>query len=103
MAKSEELLKQASEEDNDLKSMGLYIKGKREKRGEDFKEEILPKLLKKGYYTECNETYTKYTINITIEQFGIIDFFPKKNKVLIRKDNKWLENGRNWLIKNLKL
>lgn len=96
MKKSEELKQQSREEENDFKAYALHIKSQREKRGEDFKEDILPLLLKK-YYVECDEFYSKYTINLDELGFGIVDFFPKKNRLLIRKDNKWINGGKEWI------
>ena len=98
MKKSEELHKQANEEDNDFKALSLYTKSLREGRLENFQNTYLQVLLKKGY--EVAEDNYKYTID-TNDKFGIIDFFPKANKLLIRKDNKWIKPGTQWIIKNL--
>ena len=98
MTKSEELHKQANEEDNDLKALGLYTKSLREGRLENFQQVYLPLLLKKGY--EVAEDNYKYTID-TYDEYGILDFFPKANKLLIRKDNKWKKPGLQFIIKNL--
>jgi hypothetical protein len=98
MKKSQELYKQANEEDNDLKALGLYTKSLREGRLENFKQSYLPLLLKKDY--EVAEYNNKYTID-TYSEFGVLDFFPKANKILIRKDNKWIKPGLQWIIKNL--
>ena len=79
---SNELRKQAESEDNDLKAMGLYTKVLREERAERF-ENYKDKLLQAGY----NLTEFKAQGKVTIEptKFGIIDYYPKSNKVLIRK------------------
>lgn len=97
MSKSKDLKHEANAEENDLKAMGLYIKSAREKRGEDFKEDILPRLLEIGYYIECDEAFSKYTITTNIKEYGTIDFFPKKNKILIRKSNTWKTGGRQFI------
>lgn len=99
MKDSEKYKDLANKEDNNLKDMGLYIKSNREKRGEDFKEDYLPKLLDK-YIVETDPNFTKYTI-ITDDVYGTVDFFPKSNKLLIRNRNKCLQNGRDWINKNL--
>lgn len=41
----------------------------------------------------------KYIINT--DEFGIVDFFIKANKVLIRKDNDWIHPGLSWIVDNL--
>jgi len=43
-----------------------------------------------------NGSYTFET-----EMYGIIDFFPKANSVLIRKDNNWKKPGLKWIKKNI--
>jgi len=98
MKKSEDLHQQANKEDNDLKALGLYNKSLREGRMERFEQSFLPVLLKKGY--EVAKDNYKYTID-TYDEFGILDFFPKANKLLIRKDNSWKKPGLQWIIKNL--
>lgn len=98
MKKSEEYEKKAAQEDNDLKALGLYTKSLKEGRLENFKQSYLPLLLKRNY--EVAKDNNKYTID-TYSEFGILDFFPKANKILIRKDNKWIKPGLQWIIKNL--
>lgn len=97
-AKSEEILLQAASEDNDLKSLGLYNKALREKRLERF-ENYKEELLTLGHKIREFEGQGKFMIENT--KFGIIDYYPKANKVLIRKDNKWIYGGLRWIIKNL--
>ena len=96
MKKSEELLQQSREEDNDLKSYGIYLKYLREQRSEKFIEGWLIPLSMKYDVKEDNFKYT-----ITTQEYGILDYFPKKNKLLIRKKNKWIEFGLKWIINNL--
>lgn len=101
--RSEELKHQAACEENDLKAMGILNKALREKRNESFEEKWLEKLTKNENVKEVifHDNSAKYLI--VTEKFGTIDFFPKANNLLIRKDNKWKKPGLNWLIKNLKL
>lgn len=95
---SDELRNQAKSEENDLKAMGLYTKVLREERAERF-ENYKDKLLQKGYNLTEFETQGKFTIEPT--NFGIIDYYPKSNKVLIRKENKWITGGLRWIIGSL--
>lgn len=100
MKKSEQLEQEAHAEENDLKALGIYNKALREKRLERF-ETYLSDLEKRGY--EIVEDNHKYTIDTDTQEikFGIIDYFPKANKVLIRKKNKWVKPGLKWIIDNL--
>lgn len=51
---------------------------------------------KYNVYFRDNGSYSFET-----EKFGIIDYYPKANKILIRKGNKWIKPGLKWLIKNI--
>lgn len=100
MNKSEELRKQSQQEDNDFKAMQLLNKSLREHRLEKFQDYILA-LEQNGYdIVENNHKYTIDTDSQSI-RFGIIDYFPKANKLLIRKDNKWIKPGLVWIKNNL--
>jgi TPP-dependent 2-oxoacid decarboxylase len=95
---SNELRKQAEIEENDLKALGLYTKVLREERFERF-ENYKDKLLQAGYNLTEFESQGKFTIEPT--KFGVVDFYPKSNKILIRKNNKWITGGIKWIINNL--
>jgi len=97
MKKSEELTLASNKEDNDIKSFALACKALRESRSEKFIEDYLP-LLDKTYPIELR-TNGSYTI--TSEKYGFIDYFPKVNKLLIRKTNKWIKPGITWILNNL--
>ena len=101
MNKSNELKIQAQCEENDLKAMGLLNKSLREGREERFLQYVLPKLLQLGY--DVVEDNHKYTIDTDMQEvkFGIVDYFPKANKLLIRKQNKWIKPGGRWIADNL--
>ena len=96
MKKSEILREQSRSEDNNIKSFSLLNKSFREERLERFILHI-DSLISKGY--EIKEDNNKYTIDGT--SFGIIDYFPKANTILIRKKNKWINSGFSWISKNL--
>lgn len=96
MSKSEDLIKKSQEEDNDLKALGLMTKAIREKRQERF-EDIL-ELLNQKYdiITRENGSYSIFT-----DKFGILDYFPKANNLLMRKNSKWIKPGLKWILNNL--
>lgn len=95
---SVELEQLANSEENDLKAFGLYTKALREKRDERFPE-YFNKLIKLGYKIEYSEPSNRYTIHTS--EYGILDYYPKANKILHRCKNKWHEAGLKWIIKNL--
>lgn len=95
--KSEELMWKAAQEDNDLRAMGLYTKVLREQRNERFEEEYLPRLKE---LVPIEFSGDKYIIETKI--YGKLDFYPKVNKVLIRKDNQWKKPGLKWLLTNIR-
>jgi len=102
MKKSEKLKQQGDQEPNDLKAMGLYNKSLREHRSEKFVDKHLSNLEEKGYDI-IYDNNGKYTIDTDSQEVkhGVIDYFPKANKLLIRKKNKWVKPGLPWIIKNL--
>lgn len=102
MKKSEELLQQAASEENDFKALQLNTKAIREKRFErwnNYKQQLIDKL----YVITESEDGTKITIDDKnrLNKYGIIDFYPKANKLLIRKSNKWINQGLKWIITKL--
>lgn len=97
MKKSEKLKRQAEREENDLKALGLYTKVLREERIESFEKNWLPKfqeshIVKPG----PSQSYIIYST-----RYGIIDYFPKANRALLRKRQKWIKPALQWLVKNL--
>jgi len=98
MKQSDLLKQQASQEENDIKAMGIYKKIVREERAERF-ENYRDKLLANGFNLTEYEAQGKTTIKPTI--YGTVDYFPKANKVLIRSKNKWVPGGLRWIIEEL--
>lgn len=94
MKKSEQIRAQMRAEENDLKALGLGGKVIREQRSENFEENWLPKL-REIYDVDYSPTIGSYTFELP--RHGIIDFYPKANKLLIRKRNKWIKPGLKWI------
>ena len=103
MKKSEELKQAASQEENDLKALGLMKGSLREARLERFTEEFLPQLLEKGYDIAINKNDGRYTIDTDScgKIYGIVDYYPKANNLLIRKNNAWIKPGLRWIVEKL--
>jgi hypothetical protein len=100
MKKSEELRIQAAQEESDFKSLSLHSKALREEKKENFKDKWLPLLLERTNVTFDDKT-GKYTF--FHKRLGMIDFFPKANRILIRRENKWYGRGLHWIITNYNL
>lgn len=97
MKKSEELTLASQQEDNNIKSFALACKALREKRSERFLEDWLPVFQERYPITlRPNGSYT-----ITTQKYGILDYYPKANKLLIRETNTWKKPGLTWLIEHL--
>lgn len=100
MKNSEKLRNEANQEENDLAYMGKIKKSIREARLESFEESGIIESLERNNCIVIPFDGSKYTID-TQSDLKVIDFFPKSNKILIRKDNKWIINGLKWIKENL--
>lgn len=83
---------------SDLKELKAQIQDKRIKNLEDYKDKILSSPLIEEWEERNNGS-----LSLNIRDFGIVDYFVKGNKVLIRKTNTWQPKGLNWLIKKLNI
>lgn len=100
MKKSEELVRKGNAEENDLIAMGYYNKALREERSERFNEHWLDQL---GDKFDVTHSLQKGCFTFVCESHGTLDYYPKANKVLVRKQNKWIKPGLRWLIKTFNL
>jgi hypothetical protein len=100
MTNSDKLREQLATEGNDLKALGIGKQLIREERSERFEETWLPILQAK-----CNVKHDAQMGRYTFEAngYGVMDFYPKANKLLIRKLNKWKKPALKWLIAELQL
>ena len=100
MKKSEELKQEAQQEESYFAYMAKMNKSMREARLERFEDGYNEKL-------EINNCIvipfngSKIVIDTQTEKFGIVDYYPKANKILIRKDNKWITQGLRWINESL--
>lgn len=77
--------------------MGTRNKHIRNRRLQDFQNHVLGGL--RAYMkveSRKNGSYTLHTKDV-----GIIDFFPKSDKICFRSDNSWIKNGCEWICNNL--
>lgn len=95
----EQLKKEYREEENDLKALGLMNKILREERVQKFTSKYLGTINESEKVIYVKEYNNKFEINFY--DFGVIDFYPKANKVLIRRTNKWIKPGLKWIISKI--
>lgn len=104
MKNSRKLHQEAQQEENDLVYLGKMNQVLREKRLEKW-EDWKDKILTSSYVVIYDENIGQGKITMVLDKEGLkettIDYFPKANKLLIRKDNRWIKQGLNWLINNL--
>ena len=72
-------------------------KGLRNKRMRDFNAYVLDGLrMRHRIEIGKNENYIIHT-----QDFGVLDLYPKSDKLLFREDNGWIDNGIDWVCNNL--
>lgn len=91
MNEHDRLREEAQKQDCGFKAMALYKQANRKEREFIFIHNILPKIAKHCVLCDGNG---KYTFQST---FGLIDFFPKSNRILIRSQNKWKNDGTGFI------
>jgi hypothetical protein len=102
MKKSEQLRIDAQSAESDQACLGLHTKALREEREERFVEKYLP-LLKEKIGNQVSVDPINRVYLFDTEKFGRILFYPKANKLFLKKQNKWIKPGLQWLIKNFEL
>lgn len=100
MEKSEKLRREAQLEENDLVYMGKMNQVMREQRLERF-EPWIKELQESTEVISLEEFSAQGKFTINTDSFGIVDYFPKANKLLIRRQNKWIKPGFKWIRENL--
>ena len=84
--------------DKDPRMRQAFAKKEREKKQQDFEKTLL-KELKEKYKVISYPEQCKYSIWNTIH--GIVDYYPRADRILIRKDNHWISDGLAWINQNL--
>lgn len=72
-----------------------FTKQKNLERFEIYKQTLIDE----GY--DLTEFPEQGKVSIVVDSFGIVAYYPKSNRLLIQKDNKWVNDGLNWIIENL--
>lgn len=96
-ALSKQLEAVANQEDNDLAYLGKTRKMYRQKNVETFAEWYDRVIASPLVVSIINhERMGKYEIRTTTK-YGVVDYYPKANKILIRYSNTWKTHGLNWI------
>ena len=100
MEKSEKLRREAQTEENDIVYMSKMNQKMKEKRLERIKHWV-NELQESTEVISLEEFSAQEKFTINTDSFGIVDYFPKANKLLIRRQNKWIKPGFKWIRENL--
>ena len=85
--------------ENDMKAWTYYFKSARWERQEYFEKRLDDIKQITDVEERPNGSYT-----FDIDGYGLCDLFPKKNVVLIRKQNKWIRGtGMEWIFSRINL
>lgn len=97
---SQVLMEISYETENDGRAWDLDRHAHRQKKVERFENGILKKIA--SVIGEQNILWEdkKQSYKLTLIKDGsplIVDYFPKANRLLVRKENKWFNRGDRWL------
>ena len=79
--------------------MGKTKQLKREKIYDSFKDIYLPELLSKKILIYEDKEHKFF--NFTTRTYGIFNYFPMCDKIQFHSENKWKDNGLEWIIEYL--
>lgn len=72
-------------------------KSARNKRLLDFRAHVLEGIM--DVYNVEKRDNGSYTIDT--QNFGVLDLYPKADKLLFREDGRWIKGGIEWVCNNL--
>lgn len=75
-------------------------KARRQKRMQKFSDDTVLELFKSQEVLAVDNSNGTYCI-VETKRFGKIHIYPKANRLLICKQNKWISGAMNWINKNL--
>jgi hypothetical protein len=96
MKKSELLHRQADEADNDFQFWNLKTQAEKEEKLERFVEKHLPTIQQSENVVSVEDR--EYMFMIEFKDGTKIDYYPKKDRVFIKKINTWKYNGLAWVL-----
>ncbi len=100
MKESEKLMIESNHEENDYKAWALHFKSLRAEKWEYFVENILPEINDSPNIHGCAIRY-EHHFKIIFNNGVTVDYYPKKDRILFIKQNKWAYNGLSEIEKML--
>lgn len=101
MKKSELLFKQADEADNDFQFWAKHHNAEREQRKEHFQEKFLPTIMESPLVVSVSERQDGSMYIIEFTDGVKVDYYPKKDRVFVKKLNHWKSYGRTWILNKI--
>lgn len=82
------------------KEYGQFVKQRREERYSQFVNTILPAIKSLGYDVIQRNDFG-FEFIVSKKGFGRVIFYPKGDKLLLCKQNRWLYGGFSWIRKHI--
>ena len=82
------------------KEYGQFVKQRREERYSQFVNTILPAIKSLGYDGIQRNDFG-FEFIVSKKGFGRVIFYPKADRILLCKQNKWLYGGFSWIRKHI--
>lgn len=98
MKKSERLTKEADEAENDFQYWNKRRLAKREEQLEMFEEKFLQTIKDSPKVKSVEHRPDQSLYMIDFEDGVSIAYYPKKDRVCIKKTNHWKSYGRTWIL-----
>ena len=81
------------------KEYGEFLEERRSDNYTRFRKELLPRLKNSQEVLSIEEQ--NYSFILTTKKWGVVDIFPKANKVRVRRLNRWTNGVQGWAQRNL--
>ena len=82
------------------KEYGQFVKQRREERYSQFVNTILPAIKSLGYDVIQRNDFG-FEFIVSKKGFGWVIFYPKGDRLLLCKQNRWLYGGFSWIRKHI--
>ena len=101
MKKSDQLFIDAEQEENDFRYWSKLDNAKKEQRKEVFEEHFLPKIKESEKVVSMEERQSGSMWIIEFSDGVKIDYYPKKDRVFVKRVNHWKSNGKTWILNKI--
>jgi len=101
MKKSDKLFVEAEQEENDFRYWSKIYDAEREKRKENFEDNFLPTIKNSPHVLSIEERMSGSMLMIEFSDGVKIDYYPKKDRVFIKKLCHWKSYGKTWILNKI--